>query len=148
MIQQDQLTAKEIRDELQAVAKAHLSLHAHDYVVRDEMVYDVPIEAASENISSDAVCKELEQGASGNRIREWLNAQLREEELSHLEEEINAALAERLPRSIFEKELEAAIDEAIALAIPSTTARWRIWSSSPPWFQTNRVNDGVNGAFL
>ena len=111
MIQQSQLTAKEIRDELHTVAKAHLSLHAHGYVVRDEMVYDVLIEAASENISIDAVCKELEQGASGNRIREWLNAQLREEELSHLEEEINAALAARLPRVIFEKELEAAIDE-------------------------------------
>ena len=51
------------------------------------MIYDVLIEAASENISIDAVGKELEQGASGNRIREWLNAQLREEELPQLEEE-------------------------------------------------------------
>ncbi|HHJ19144.1 MAG TPA: hypothetical protein ENJ84_04860 [Gammaproteobacteria bacterium] len=111
MIQQAQLTAKEIRDELHAVAKAHLSLHANGYVVRDEMLYDVLIEAASENISIDAICKGLEQGASGNRIREWLNAQLHAEEIPHLEEEINAALTARLPRVIFEKRLEAAIDE-------------------------------------
>ena len=87
MIQQAQLTAKEIRGELHAVTKAHLSLHMKGYVVRDEMVYDVLIDAASENISIDAIYKGLEQGASGYRIREWLNAQLRAEELPRLETE-------------------------------------------------------------
>ena len=111
MIQQAQLTAKEIRDEFQAVAKAHLFLHANGYVARDEMLYDVLIVAASENISIDAICKGLEQGASGNRIREWLNAQLRAEELPHLDAEINAALAARLPGVIFEKRLETTLDE-------------------------------------
>ncbi len=42
MIQQAQLTAKEIRDELHAVTEVHLSLHVHGYVVRDEMLEVVP----------------------------------------------------------------------------------------------------------
>ena len=67
------------------------------------MLYDVLVKTASENINIDAVCKELNQGASGNRIQELLNAQLRAEVSSQYEEEINAALVARLPSMIFDE---------------------------------------------
>lgn len=55
MIQHAQLTSKEIHDELHTVDKAHLSLHAHGCVLRNEMVYHVLIEVASENVGLPAL---------------------------------------------------------------------------------------------
>jgi putative transposase len=111
MIQQTQLTAKDIREDLLAIATTHLSLHVQGYTANDELLYDVLAKAASDNISIEAACKELDRGISGNRMRELLHEQLRVEQLQRYEEEINAALAARLPKAFYTNRLEAAVDE-------------------------------------
>ena len=111
MIQQQELTAQDIRETLQEVGLAHLPLEADGYICTSAMLYDVLMKAASDGISIDAVCRDLEQSASGNRIRELLNEQLSVEQLRQHEDEINDALASRLPRQIQESGGEAAIDE-------------------------------------
>lgn len=111
MIPQESLTAQEIREEVQAVAKEHLPLQASGYISTSAMLYDVLMKAATENISIDASCRDLEGSASGNTIRELLNEQLTDKELRKHEKEINEALAARLPAQIQTGKLHAAIDE-------------------------------------
>ena len=111
MIQQQELTAQDIRETMQEVGQEHLPLEADGYISTSEMLYDVLMKAASEGISIDAACRDLEDSASGNRIRELLNGRLSVEQLSRHEDEINDALASRMPRQIEERGVEAAIDE-------------------------------------
>ncbi|MEZ4560576.1 MAG: hypothetical protein R2854_29775 [Caldilineaceae bacterium] len=111
MIPQSELTAQDIRETMQAVSQEHLSLEANGYVCTSEMLFDVLMKAASENISIDAACRDLEQSGSGNRIREVLNEQLSVAHLQQYEDEINDALAARLPEQLFSRCVEAAIDE-------------------------------------
>lgn len=111
MIQQCVLTAQDIRETMQSVSQQHLPLQASGYVCTSEMLYDVLMKAASENISIDAACRDLESSASGNRIRELLNEQLSIEQLHEYEQQINEALAFHLPHQLQSHRVEAAIDE-------------------------------------
>jgi hypothetical protein len=111
MIPQHELTAQDIRETMQDVSQEHLPLEANGYISTRAMLYDVLMKAASEGISIDAACRELEHSASGNRIRELLNEQLSAERLGEHENEINEALAARLPRQLQTHRIEAAIDE-------------------------------------
>jgi putative transposase len=111
MIPQQELTAQDIRESMQSVAQEHLPLSADGYKCNDEMLYDVLMKAASENISIDAACRDLENSASANRIRELLNEQLDANNLSEHERQINEALADRLPAQLLSKGVAAAIDE-------------------------------------
>lgn len=111
MIQQQELTAQDIRELMQAVCQEHLPLEADGYICTSAMLYDVLMKAASEGISIDAVCRDLERSASGNRIRELLNEQLDVGQLNQIEEQINQALAARIPQQLLVHGLEAAIDE-------------------------------------
>jgi len=111
MIPQQELTAQDIRDLTQTVCQEYLPLEAKGYICTSEMLYDVLMKAASEGISVDAVCRDLEQSASGNRIREVLNEQLDVEQLNQIEDQINQALAARIPQQLLVHGLEAAIDE-------------------------------------
>lgn len=111
MIPQQELTAQDIRKTMHDVAQEHLPLEADGYISTREMLYDVLMKAASEGISIDAACRDLENTASGNRIRELLNGQLSPEQLRQHEDEINQALASRLPWQLRAHGVEAAIDE-------------------------------------
>ena len=111
MIPQQQLSAQNIRETMQSVGQQHLSLEANGYICTSEMLFDVLMKAASEQISIDAACRELERSASANRVRELLNKQLTADNLSQIEDEINAALVARLPTQIIKHRVQAAIDE-------------------------------------
>lgn len=111
MIAQNELKAEEIRMTMQAVAQEHLPFAADGYTCTSEMIYDVLMKAASEGISIDAACRDLEQSVTGNTLREVLNEQMRAEQLRQHEAELNAALAARLPKQIQACGLEAAMDE-------------------------------------
>lgn len=111
MIQQGNLTAQDSRDLVQTISQAHLGLEANGYITNSAMLYDVLMKAASENISIDAACRDLETSASGNTIRELLNQQITVEALKEHETAINEALADRLPHKLLRQPIQAAIDE-------------------------------------
>ena len=96
---------------VQDVAQAHLPFEAHGYVSTNAMVYDILLKAATENISIDAVCRDLEKTIGGNTLRELINETLTPENLSQHEQEINQALSAHLPRQIRKSRLQVAIDE-------------------------------------
>jgi putative transposase len=111
MIPQATLTAQDIRETMQSVSQEHLPLAANGYVCTSAMLYDVLMKAASENISIDAACRDLESSASSNRIRELLNEQLNVAQLRQYEQQINEALSSRLPQPLPSHKVAAAIDE-------------------------------------
>lgn len=111
MIAQDELSAEEIRATMQDVAQEHLPFAVAGYLVTAEMIYDVLLKAATEGISLEAACRDLEKSAAGNTIREIINEQLDAADLRRYEAALNAALQDRLPKQIRQKKLEAAIDE-------------------------------------
>jgi Transposase DDE domain len=111
MITHPELTAQDIRETMQDIGQEHLPLAADGYISTSAMLYDVLMKAASDGISIDAACRDLEQSASGNTIRELLNEQLSVVRLRQHEDEINAALAARVPRQMQVCGVEAALDE-------------------------------------
>ncbi len=111
MITQDELKAEDIRTIVQEVAQEYLPFEVNGYTSTTEMVYDVLLKAASENISIDAACRDLELTVGGNMMRELINQHLSIEQLRQHEDEINAALSANLPRQIRNGRLEVAIDE-------------------------------------
>jgi putative transposase len=111
MITQTELKAEEIRMTMQEVAQEHLPFAADGYICTSTMIYDVLMKAATEGISIDAACRDLAQSVTGNTLRDVLNAQMSAERLRQHEAELNAALAARIPKQIYARRLEAAIDE-------------------------------------
>ena len=65
MIPQKELSAHDVRQEVQAIAQTHLPLAVAGYKSSSEMMYDVLMKAASEGISIDAACRDLVGSASG-----------------------------------------------------------------------------------
>jgi hypothetical protein len=55
MIQQSELTAQDIRETMESVSQAHLPLKAKGYICTSDMLYDVLMKGASEDISIDEV---------------------------------------------------------------------------------------------
>ena len=111
MIVEQELKAQDVRTAMQEVVQEHLTIEANGYVLTNEMVYDVLLKAATENISIDAACRDLEQSVGGNTLRDTLNEHLKVEELRQHEERLNNALCVQLPRRLGKIRLEAAIDE-------------------------------------
>jgi len=111
MIVEQELKAQDVRTAMQEVVQEHLTIEANGYVLTNEMVYDVLLKAATENISIDAACRDLEQSVGGNTLRDTLNEHLKVKELRKHEERLNNALCVQLPRRLGKIRLEAAIDE-------------------------------------
>ena len=111
MIDQNELTAKDVRDVVQKTAKEHLPIEVSGYKTNSEMIYDVLMKAASEGISIDAACRDLEETARANQIRSLLNKELPKEELEEQEKAMNEALAENIPIQLLTYGVSGAIDE-------------------------------------
>lgn len=111
MIPQNELTAQDVRDLVQETAEAHLGIEVTGYKSSSKMLFDVLMKAASEGISIDAACRDLEATVGANTIRSLLNQQLPKEELEAQEEAMNKALAVNIPVHVQRSGLSAAIDE-------------------------------------
>lgn len=92
-----------------ACLKDPLGLELQGTKATTEMALDLLIHAASVGQSIEARCAELES-AHSNPIRDYLNQAFKAETLSELEAQVNAALAHDLPKKVFAKAQERAID--------------------------------------
>lgn len=107
-------TTKELSDETtrkEAVEclKEHLELKIQGTKATTEMALELLIHAASLGQSIEASCAELES-ADSNTIREYLNGAFTAESLSDLESQVNAALCRELPKKVYLRQQELAID--------------------------------------
>ena len=110
MIAKESINAQEVREQVLEISKEHLPFEASGYECTTEMVYDVLLKAATEGISIEAACQQLDDVVDGNTIRSVLNEQLDVEQIRVHEEEINAGLASILPKQIKSRGLEGAMD--------------------------------------
>ena len=105
-----ELSAEAMRDITQQTVQEHLSIEAHGYRCKSEMLVDVLLKAASENSSVEATCRDLEDVADSNTIREILNEQFEVGDLWEQEGQVNQALASHIPSHMPRSGLEIAID--------------------------------------
>jgi len=92
-----------------ACLKEHLELNIQGSKVTTEMALDILIHAATVGQSIEASCEELES-ADSNTIRDYLNAAFNPESLAALEAQVNTSLTHDLPKKVFAKAQELAID--------------------------------------
>lgn len=110
MITNSTLKGQDVREASIKTASEQLSIKVKGYVVTSTMIFDVLFKAASERISIEAACKDLDAVADSNSIREQLNGCVEIAHLRTAESEMNQALAANIPAEVLHHRLEAAID--------------------------------------
>lgn len=104
-----ELTDETTRQTTVTCLKEHLELDIQGSKATTEMALDILIHAASVGQSIEASCAELES-ADSNTIREYLNAAFSKESLADLETQMNAALGHDMPKKVYARAQEFAID--------------------------------------
>ncbi len=110
MIAKESVNAQELREKVVEISQKHLPFVAEGYQCTTAMVYDVLLKAATEGLSIEAECQELDDVFDGNTIRSVLNQQLAIEQIRQHEAQLNEALAFALPEQVKHQALEGAID--------------------------------------
>lgn len=88
----------------------HLKLKAEGYVCTTEQVLHILLGVAASKNTLESVCAELKTTVCAATVRSYLNEQLKVEDLSKLEREINRALGQKVPSHLSLREQEIAID--------------------------------------
>jgi hypothetical protein len=106
---------KELTDETTRVTtlaclQEHISLAIAGTKASTEMAFEVMVHAASTKQSIEASCAELVGSAASNTLRAYMNEAFVVEGLTALEDEVNTALAAKLPKQIRKYKREVAID--------------------------------------
>lgn len=89
---------------------ASVDLGKQGYRIKNDLVWDVLLKAGSEQRGLPEVCRELEESVHHNTLRGHLNGRFDVEDWESHETEQNQGLAASLPRSLWEKSVEIAID--------------------------------------
>jgi hypothetical protein len=89
---------------------AHLALEADGSVCTAADVWQIVLGASVKQQTIHGVCESLEHAPSDVAVRGYLNAQLRVDELPQIEERLNAALAAQIPRRVFKRPRDTAMD--------------------------------------
>jgi hypothetical protein len=104
------LTDRDVRHEAVARLRQHLPLAVSGYQCTTEMVLDVLIKAAVTKKTVEAVCNDLLKISDSNTIRVYLHEQSQANNLAELERQANATLVEGLPRQVWAKAWDVALD--------------------------------------
>ena len=110
MIPEYELKAKDVHQVTLQTVKKHFSLRSNGYQCDTEMLFNILFKAATESVSIETACNDLDNVIGGNTIRECLNEQLDVCHLREQESEMNLALAEGTPKEVFQQTLEVAFD--------------------------------------
>jgi len=104
------LTDEDTRQEALERLTTYFPLQVSGYECSSETVFDVLIKAATTGQTIETVCNSLANMVAGETIRGYLNEQIRVDNLSSLEQQVNQALVSGLPRRLLKPKLEIAID--------------------------------------
>jgi hypothetical protein len=105
-----ELSAPEVLQHTQELLEEKLALHAEGYKCTTDDLYKVLVGVAATQSTLEAVCADLVGTPEPQTLRGYFNAQFCVEELPQLEEQLNAALAARVPRHVQRHAQEVAID--------------------------------------
>jgi len=104
------LSAFEVRQTVSDLITEHLKLQANGYDCSTQVVTDVLVKASIEGEAIEGTCNDLEAVPTGHTVRNYLNEQLRPEDLTQIEERANAALQADLPKRLWRIRLDLAAD--------------------------------------
>jgi hypothetical protein len=104
------LTDQEVLAHARTRLRDHLPLHAEGSICTTDDLLNVLLGVAVTQGTIEAVCADLPGTPNPETIRRYLNAQLCPDELRRLEEQVNAALAEDIPRRVLTAARDVAID--------------------------------------
>lgn len=90
--------------------EAHLPLHAEGYTCTTDDLFNVLLGVAAGRGTVESVCADLAGSPDAETIRGYLKEQLCVEDLPALAEDLNAALADEIPRRVWRQAQEVAID--------------------------------------
>ncbi len=104
------LTDVEVLAQTAQLLKAHLPLKADGYVCTTEDLINILLGAAANCGTVQALGSDLVGSPNPETIRGYLRAQLRVEDLSQLEQQLNAALGKRIPSRVWRQARDIAMD--------------------------------------
>jgi hypothetical protein len=104
------LSGSEVRQIVSDLIGEYLQLQAEGYNCSTQVVTDVLVKASVEGETIESTCDDLEAVPTGHTVRNYLNEQLRPEDLAEIEERVNAALTAGLPKRLWRIRLDLAAD--------------------------------------
>lgn len=110
MIPEFTLNAQDVHEAVLNTVTTHFSLTAHGYQCDTAMLINVLFKAATDGVSLEAACQDLQGVADSNTVREYFDAHFDVCLLREHESEMNAALAAGIPADLWPQELEVACD--------------------------------------
>jgi putative transposase len=104
------LTDKAVMQMSQEILQEHIELQANGYKVQTTDLWRVLLGVAADQGTIESVCNKLHEGPQAESIRQYIKVQLRAEDLPQLEKELNEALVAKLPKHLWRREQDVAID--------------------------------------
>lgn len=104
------LSASKVHQIVSVLITEHLKLQAEGYGCSTQVLNDVLVKASVEGDTIESTCDDLEAVPTGHTVRNYLNKQLRPEDLAEIEERVNAALTADLPKRLGRIRLDLAAD--------------------------------------
>lgn len=104
------LSAAEARQKVAQLLTDHLQLKIEGYAADTQTVCDVLVKASVEGKAIEGTCNDLDAVPTGHTVRAYLNDQLRPTDLTDIEQQVNAVLTADLPKRVWTKPHDLAID--------------------------------------
>lgn len=104
------LTDMSVMQEARDALNEHLPLEADGYVCTGADLWQIMLGASVKQMTIHGVCESLENAPSDVAVRGYLNAQLTVGDLPDIEDHLNAALAAQIPRRVFRRGRDTAMD--------------------------------------
>jgi IS4 transposase len=104
------LTDTTVMEEAREALNETLPLVAEGYVCTGADLWQILLGVSAKKATIHGMCAGVQNAPSDSTVRGYLNAQLRVEELPDIEQRMNAALAAQIPRRVFKKGRDTAID--------------------------------------
>ena len=104
------LTDKAVLQMSQEILHEHIKLEASGYKVQTTDLWHVLLGVAADRGTIESVCNKLLEGPKAESIRQYIKGQLRAEDLPQLEKGVNEALVARLPKHLWRRGQDVAID--------------------------------------
>jgi IS4 transposase len=104
------LTDTDVMQEACDALNIHVPLEAEGYVCTGTDLWQIMLGASVKQMTIHGLCESLENAPSDGAVRGYLNAQLRVENLPEIEDRMNAVLAAQIPRRVFNRGRDTAMD--------------------------------------
>ena len=104
------LTDMDVLEQARDVLTEHLPLEADGYVCTGADLWQILLGASAKQGTIHSMCQSMEDAPSDATVRGYLNEQLTDEKMHEIEKQMNAALASQIPKPVFKRARDTAID--------------------------------------